>query len=579
MKFYNQVLLRSLEITQSQPSELRVLVSDKFEFPSLGWDDYGRVLHVPKPVKKKNGFILDGIIFENNDLGRTLLMKTLMASVEHLSVHSLISDFSLYTTWLKGKDPKIAVFVIDLIEDLSVKVYARTKLKGLLQNMALANAVSYAVITPPERINSTQFLLQSALLSFFIAGRYRFLLPSNVKKDVLAILASLHNFERVISQRKEKPGNNFWWVDDEIKGMKIKLADAIYKRIAKYGPPKETVYLPYTDAHEQVERVNEELTLQIGRSIDIVADTFRTLGLQLTCDKSVQAMLGTSLREEASNLLYDLVMEEKWKSSIIANYTNLAKNTEFDGLIFPEEDFAAYARTYTQYAGAIRKIVERIKMLKNDLDEVPNQEIGQIDVQTAIQAIAAQKMTSNIFIRDDFLNKNEAWGILLDTSKSLKPFSTTAKEMALCLSEVAKELIPDRQSWGLYAFSNKFAVVKEMSEDYSQNVKARIGGLGQGGLSYIPDALQLTANIVASAGKDHNYVLVISDGLPAGYANIEAKLDKTVKEVMRAGITIISVGLGSNGLQKYIRGTSLKADSAYDLMSKFTKTYYTLATS
>jgi len=578
MKFYNQVLLRSLEITQNQPMELRVLVSDKFEFPSLGWDNYGRVLHVPKPVKRKNDFILEKVIFENNDLGRTLLMKTLMASVEHLSVHAIISDFSLYTTWLNGKDPKIAVFVIDLIEDLCVKIYARSKLKGLLENMALANAVSYSVITPAERINSTQFLLQSALLSFFIAGRYRFLLPSSVKKDVLAILASLHNFEKTILQRKEKPANNFWWIDDEIKNMKIKLADAIYKRLAKYGSPKETVYLPYTDAHEQVERVNEELTLQIGRSINVMADTFRALGLQLTSDKSVQAMLGNSFREEASSLLYDLVMEEKWKSTIIENYTNLAKNTEFDGLIFPEEDFAEYARTYTQYAGSIRKIIERVRMLKNDLDEIPNQEVGQIDIQTAIQAIASQKMTNNIFIHDDFLNKNEAWGILLDMSNSLKPFSITAKEMALCLSEVAKELIPDMQSWGLYAFSNKFTVVKDLHEDYSQNVKARIGGLGQGGLSYIPDALQLGAHIVASAGKDHNYLFVISDGLPSGYTNIETKLEKTVKEIMRAGITIVSIGLGSNGLQKYIRGTSLKVDSAYDLMSKFTKMYYSLAT-
>ena len=578
MKFYNQMLLRSMEITQSQPSELRVLVSDKFEFPSLGWDNYGRVLRIPKPVKRKDGFILERVIFENNDLGRTLLMKTLMSSVEHLSVHSIISDFSLYTTWLNGKDPKIAVFVIDLIEDLCVKVYARSKLKGLLQNMALANAVSYAVITPAERINSTHFILQSALLSFFIAGRYRFLLPSSVKKDVLAILASLHNFEKTIWQRKEKSANNFWWVDDEIKSVKIKLADAIYKRLAKYGSPKETVYLPYTDAHEQVERVNEELTLQIGQSIDIVADTFRTLGLQLTSDKSAQAILGNSFREEASNLLYDLVMEENWKSKIIENYTNLAKSTEFDGLIFPDEDFAEYARTYAQYAGAIRKIVERVRMLKNDLDEVPNQEVGQIDIQTAIQAIASQKMSRNVFIRDDFLNKNEAWGILLDMSSSLKPFSITAKEMALCLAEIAKELIPDRQSWGLYAFSNRFAIVKDISEDYGQNVKARIGGLGQGGLSYIPDALQLTAHVVASAGKDHNYLFVISDGLPSGYANIETKLEKTVKEIMRSGVTIVSVGLGSNGLQKYIRGASLKADGAYDLMGKFTKMYYSLAT-
>ncbi len=578
MKFYNQVLLKSLEITQSPPSELRILVSDKFEFPSLGWDNYGRVLRVPKPVKRKDGFMLDGIVFENNNLGRTLLMKTLMSSVEHLSVHSIISDFSLYDAWLNGKDPKIAVFAIDLIEDLCVKVYTRSKLKGLLRNMALANAVSYEVITKEEKVTSTQFLLQSALLSFLIAGRYRFLLPSSVKRDVLTILASLYNFEKTILQRKENSANSFWWIDDEIKSTKIKLGDMIYTRLAKYGSPKETVYLPYTDMHEQVERVNEELTLEMGQSINIVADTFRTLGLQLSSDNPVQAILGNAFREEALNLLYDLVMEERWKSSIIENYSKLAEFTEFDSLVFPEEDFSAYTRSYVQHAGSIRKIVEQIRVLKNDLDDNPNQEVGQIDIQMAIQAIASQKRTQNIFVREEFLNKNEAWVILLDVSDSLKPFSTTGREMALCLSEMAKELIPDKQSWGLYAFSNRFTVVKDISEDYSPNVKARIGGLRQGGLSYIPDALQLGSHILASAGKDHNYLFVISDGLASGYPDIESKLDKTVKQIMRGGIAPISIGIGSNGLQKYLRGTSLNADNVYDLMRKFTKMYSSLAT-
>ncbi|MGH7909591.1 MAG: vWA domain-containing protein [Thermodesulfobacteriota bacterium] len=578
MKFYNQVLLRSLEITQSSPSELKVLVSDKFDFPSLGRDDNSRVIRIPKPIKRKDGYMLEGMIFENSDLGRTLLMKTLMASVEHLSVHSSISDFSIYTTWLKGKDPKIAVFVIDLIEDLCVKVYSQSRLKGLLQDMAVANAVSYAAITDAKRINSTQFILQSALLSFFIAGRYRFLLPSSVKNDVMTILASLHNFEKTIWQRTKKAAKNFWWIDDEIKAMKIKVADAIYKRLTKYGSLGETVYLPYTDAHEEIKRVNEELTLEIGQSIDIAANTFRRLGLQLTSDKSVRAMIGGFMREEASNLLYDLMMEEKWKSSIIKQYSKLTKNTEFDRLIFPDEDFAEYARTYTKYAGSIRKVIEQIRSLRNDVDSNPNQEVGQVDIQEVIQAISGQKMSHNIFTREDILAKNESWGILLDMSTSSKLFSTVPKDTALCLAEIANVLIPEKQSWGLYAFSNKFAVVKEMSEDYSQNVKARIGGLEQGGLSYIPDALQLGSHIVTSSGKDHNHLFVISDGIPSGYANIEAKLEQSMKEVRRGGINVISIGTGTSGLQRYSRGPSLKADNVHDLMREFTKMYFSLST-
>ncbi len=90
--------------------------------------------------------------------------------------------------------------------------------------------------------------------------------------------------------------------------------------------------------------------------------------------------------------------------------------------------------------------------------------------------------------------------------------------------------------------------------------------------------MQLTSHILASTGKDRNYLFVISDGLPSGYANIESKLEKSIEDVMRGGVTLISVGIGSNGLQKYIRGTSLKADSVYELMGKFTKMYCLLAT-
>lgn len=575
MKFYNQLLHRSLEITQSKALELRVLVSEDFGFPSMRRDGHGRVLCVPKPVRRKKGFLLHGIIFENNDLGRTLMMKTLMASVEHLSIHYVVSDFSIYSAWLKGKDHKIAAFVADLIEDLCVKVYARTRLSGLLQDMALANAVSYASITPPEKINSAQSLLQSALLSFLIAGRYRFALSSGIKKDLAAIIDLLQNFERTILQR-EKQDESPWWADDEIKEKKLKLATGVYKRLTKYGPTREAIYMPYTDSHGKIARASQELALPMSQSVDIVSDTFRTLGLQPFSKEPVEALLDNSVREEAESLLYDLVVEERWKTIVMENYMELAKDTEFEELIFPKEDLAEYSRSYAQYAGSIKKIIEQTRMLKNGLATNTHQEAGEIDMQEVIQSIASQKMSGRIFVRDEYLEKSEAWGILLDISTSLRPFSITAREMALCLSEIAKELIADDQSWGLYAFSNRFAIIKDIREDYTQNVKARIGGLQQGGLSYIPDALQLGARIVTSADKDNNFLFVISDGLPAGYPNIDAKLEKTVKDIIRRGITIIPLGIGSTALQKYIRGTSLNVDNASDLMGKFTKMYFSL---
>lgn len=577
MKFYNQVLSKSFEITQRSGSDLKVLVSEKFKFPSIDEDTYGPVLKVPKPVKAKEGFMLSGVIFQNSELGRALLMRMAMSTVEHLSVHTLISDFSLYNKWMQGKDPKLAVFVIDLIEDLCINSYVQSGQRGLLRDIAFSNAVSYATITKPEAINSKQILMQSALLSYIIAGRYRYLLPSKIKKDILLTLHDLQNFGRFL-QKSNQPVTNASFCNDDVKDMKIKLAESIYKRLAKHGSVRQRLYLPYTDCHEGIDTINEETVFDLGESIGILADTYGTLGLTFNRDKTITEVLESSFKEEASNILYDLAVEQRWKKRLVQHYMNMVKNTEFDEIAFPEEDYAEYYRSYRRHAAYIRKILGQISITKNHLDSNPNQEIGQIDIQEVIQVIAAKRMNNNVFIRDEYLSKNEAWCVLLDMSTSLKPFSVTTREMALCLAEVAKDLIPGKESWGLYGFGNKFTVVKDIGEEYSANVKARIGGLGDGGLSYIPDALQLGARVVANAGKEHSYILLISDGRPTGYPDIEAKLDKTIRSIQNTGTVIISVGVGSDGLKRYLRNTSLRAETPLDLMNRFAKMYFEFST-
>ena len=567
MKFYNQVLSRSFEITQCSASDLKVLVSGKFKFPSMQKDAYGLILRIPKPTKAKKGFLLNGIVFPNTEWGRVLLMHMTMSSVEHLSVHAMISDFSLYHDWLKGKNTTLAAFTVDLIEDLCVMHYIKSDLQGILANFALSNAVAYSTVTKIDKMVSRQILLQSALLSYLIAGRYRYVLSSDTKNDVNSILTELCNFEQFLTNK----GIRFWESED-VNLMKVKLAETVYGRLAKYGSSKEMLYLPYTDSH--AERISYEIVLDMNESMEALDYTHKTLGLKSRVERSVEELLSTPSMQEASNILYDLATEQSWKNRLVQKYRNMAKNTEFEDFVFPEEDYAEYYRAYRKYVGGIRNVLDHLRMLKNDLDSNPNQEIGQIDIQEVIQAIAAEKMNNNMFIRDDYLSKEETWCILLDMSSSLERFSTTTREMALCLAEVAKELIPSNGSWGLYAFSNKFAVIKDINEDYNANVKARIGGLGKGGLSYIPDALQLGTKIAAGAGKENNYLLIISDGLPSGYAGIEEKLGKTIKSVQNTGTKLIPVNVGSNGFKKYMRNASLIAETPLDLMSKFVKVYF-----
>ncbi|MBI5133332.1 MAG: VWA domain-containing protein [Thaumarchaeota archaeon] len=566
MKFYNQVLWHLHYIAKCKPEDIRLLISEKFELPYLGEDDNGKILYLPKPVKKKNGFTLNGLVFENSELCRILMMKTFMASLEHLGIHSIISDFSIYEEWLNGKEQKLATFVIDRIEDLCVTFYMKTRLNELLKNIAIANAVSFATITNTS-IRSTQFFLQSALLSLIIAGQHKFVIPSKYKKDLLAIITSLHGFEKFLIEKEREP-NSSWWFDEDVNEKKTQMATTIYDTLVKYGFSKDIARLPYTDTRQPAV---EATVLKVGEVMNVLPNTFKMQGLQFSSDPMLTIM-DSSFKNVANNLMHDLVMEYVRKYKVIENYKEVSKNTQFDDIVYPEQDLAEYARTYAQYKRPISKITEQIKFMVNEYDSDPNKDLGQIDMQAAIQSRATQSGNTNVFIRDDTPKRTESWAILLDTSHSLRPFSIGPRDMALCLAETAKELI-DWDSWGLYAFDNKFVIVKELKEVYGQDVRARIGGLGQGGLSFIPDALEVTARILVRARAEYNYLFVISDGLSTGYQDIEEKLVKTIKQLQRRGITIISIGVGTEGLKRYSLGPSYKVDSVYDLLSKFTKIY------
>ncbi len=106
-------------------------------------------------------------------------------------------------------------------------------------------------------------------------------------------------------------------LSNEFKDIKIELAESIYTILAKYGPLKQMLYLPYTDRHEGIERFNEELVFDMYESTEVLADTYGCLGLTIDQDKSHQETLGGSFSEEALNILYDLAVEQNWKERLV----------------------------------------------------------------------------------------------------------------------------------------------------------------------------------------------------------------------------------------------------------------------
>ena len=213
-------------------------------------------------------------------------------------------------------------------------------------------------------------------------------------------------------------------------------------------------------------------------------------------------------------------------------------------------DYRAYEETCEEVAPQIRTITERISAIKYVIDEEQFRDAGNVDLQIAIQAIAAETTRNDMFIQEEDVHRSEAWTLLLDSSKSLEGSNKTLRALAVCLAETAMHMIGPKD-WAMFAFSDRISCLKYYDEPYDFVVKSKLGGLRQGGLTHSPDALRLARNIAASSSsnaKDKNYVILITDGLPAGYIDIEGEFLASVKEILSRGfkLGILRIGAGRN---------------------------------
>jgi nitric oxide reductase activation protein len=258
-------------------------------------------------------------------------------------------------------------------------------------------------------------------------------------------------------------------------------------------------------------------------------------------------------------------------------HRGLDPKTHFENFLFPKEDYAEYVRTRARLIGPIRLILDQLRAVKSNLDE-NILESGNVDMPLAIQAIASRSKRTDVFTQEETQIKSEAWAILIDSSKSLETFAKDVQEMAVCLAEVAKDLIPNHNSWACYSFNENFYIVKDFSEIYGMRTKSRIGGLDSGLKTYLPDALRLAANRLKTTQEEIKVLLVASDGFPLGYEGIDEDLVSAIQQINKSGIQLIGMGVGSSSIKKYFRSNCL-ISSPFDLMKQFVKIYIELASS
>ncbi|MCK4434077.1 hypothetical protein KAU92_01205, partial [Candidatus Bathyarchaeota archaeon] len=132
----------------------------------------------------------------------------------------------------------------------------------------------------------------------------------------------------------------------------------------------------------------------------------------------------------------------------------------------------------------------------------------------------------------------------------------------------------DPTSWGLYAFNDRFLVIKDLKERYNVRVRSRIGGIKFEGLTYMPDALEIAGQIIRRRNENLRLITVISDGWPFGYSNIDRALSKTLDTLERRNITVLGISAKSRRMKFFFKNYCV-VYTLRDLKKKFSNLYMT----
>ncbi|MEM2440166.1 MAG: vWA domain-containing protein [Candidatus Bathyarchaeia archaeon] len=550
MNFFDFAWSTALRVTKKHYSEIKILLHDDLRYPYLGKDERGYVLHLIKPKRLSNSNVaFQGLKFNlQNPTHKKIIWYLFKASVYHLSLHALLSDLTVYSKWARGKQLNLAAFVVSLIEDAIIDKNLKKHFSWMLPETVYANVVSYLRMKRADELSNDISRAMTATILKHALGRVKGEVGSDVQVDVEAIATMLQKIG-------EKP------TADE----KMDYANKIYDALAVYGQAFEVPSLLHAESHGTndmfyYEKIPSEEEIQ-----SLLVEAMQTAGPE-------SAIRDLGNEGEAHRALTSWLERENVQLKILKEYMDTGKNTQFEDFEFPMEDYAEFQRRKALLGSPVRRILHQLRLLKNVSGEDFKQESGFIDLQEAIQVIASQSQRTDIFVREELQTREDAWSILIDASHSLNMFKGEVRGIAMCLAEVARLLILNQNSWGMYAFNNKFYIIKDFSERYDARVKARIGGLTHGGFTYLPDAILLAAQAFKGRLEEAKVLVVVSDFFPAGYDDAEEKLKETIKKVERMGIGIIGIGVNSSAVKRYIR-TSCVVENPYDLIKKFTKAF------
>jgi len=517
----------------------KILISPEATFPRFykKADHFVYVLPEPKEIKdeeEKLSFL--GYIFPADVMGQRQLASLFRASVFYLSALSLIENFDDYRDWMKGKNKRLATFISFVIEGVKAITYISLNYPDKLLDLALANTLAIRRLRKIDGYINPATKIMTGLMFKSHTGLNP--IKSSPEKEAIDELDDL------IQTFRGKYIEALLEETTDVKAEKLNVASKIYDKIEESGVITETPFLPHTPEIGLCSIFHSSLAV----NFDVMADQNFTQCLKFL-GATPQAFMGTDqtwrkvAENEALQVVDDWKRQKEKDCKVLLKYQNLLSFTRFKGVHVPDLDYTEFLRIKSRCKSEAHRLIESLLAARDMLDEDSRKLYGILDLQDVIQVVAARSNRTDVFLLDENISKSYSWVIMLDASESMKAISDFAMEIFVILAEVANELLLDPTSWALYAFNDRFFVIKDMKERYNMRVKSRIGGVKFSGLSYIPDALTLAGEVMKTRNDELRLITIISDGWPYGYQNITTALTETVNTLKSR--EIVSVGIGA----------------------------------
>lgn len=539
----------------------KLLIDPTFDQPILTRDEVGFVIVLPEPITHQEEETISflGYRFPTGSEGKLLVVRLFKACVFHLSAHVAVSDFEVYSDWEKQKDNRLAKFSESLVEDTKVNAYILTRYPDKLSDIAFANSLAFKRARSLGRIWNPASRVMGALLMQLNMG----VIKGDVRtKEWETVSQVMNQLTQLRGKFIEYFASNHF-NDDK---MSLRAADETYHALECYGPVLEVPSLPHTEHLEHSILFPQYRVQPDNGAREVFSKCLATLGEDST---DAQRRIEQKAVEAEAFQVFDSLSREKGKEEkILSRYEALAFLTRFKSIGFPREDHTEFLRTRAATKSETRRLISSLMVGFDALDEDPRKMYGVLDLQEIIQVMASKNPRMDVFMRDENIGKSYAWVVLLDASRSMSPIADDARNLSICLAETAKELLIDSSSWGLYAFNDRFLILKDPTERYGSKTKARIGALRFEGLTYMPDALHLAGEFLKKRSENLRLVTILSDGWPYGYSKIDDALKETLKFLKKSGIVVIGIGVKTNRMENLFR-TNCAVKEPRDLTKRF----------